>query len=176
MFGKKGAHLERPFKFLRIDGAFLVQIANGLAHIAFVEMLVKVWEPVQSLAVGAKSAASGALRRCQSPPCHKARLRLAAHPDPHFCPSRPDYEQVLMMERARPACQAADYGLQASFFALGRLALMPLAGWLLDGAGSAALVAALAVASAGMAALAGRWMGALARGLAHRNKERIKAL
>ena len=35
-----------------------------------------------------------------------------------------------MLERARPACQAADYGLQASFFALGRLALMPLAGWL----------------------------------------------
>ena len=82
----------------------------------------------------------------------------------------------LMMERARPACQAADYGLQASFFALGRLALMPLAGWLLDGAGSAALVAALAVASAGMAALAGRWMDALARGLAHQKKERIKAL
>ena len=82
----------------------------------------------------------------------------------------------LMMERARPACQAADYGLQASFFALGRLALMPLAGWLLDGAGSAALVAALAVASAGMAALAGRWMDALARGLVHRNKERIQAL
>ena len=82
----------------------------------------------------------------------------------------------LMMERARPACQAADYGLQASFFALGRLALMPLAGWLLDGAGSAALVAALAVASAGMAALAGRWMDALARGLVHQKKERIKAL
>ena len=82
----------------------------------------------------------------------------------------------LMMERARPACQAADYGLQASFFALGRLALMPLAGWLLDGAGSAALVAALAVASAGMAALAGRWMDALARELAHQKKERIKAL
>ena len=173
---KKSAHLERPFKFLRIDGAFLVQIANGLAYIAFVEMLVKVWEPVQSLAVGAKSAASVALRRCQSSPCHKARLRLAAHPDPHFCPSRPDGEQVLMLERARPACQAADYGLQASFFALGRLALMPLAGWLLDGAGSAALVAALAVASAGMAALAGRWMDALARELAHQKKERIKAL
>ena len=50
MFGKKGAHLERPFKFLCIDGAFLVQITNGLAHIAFIEMLVKVWEPVQSLA------------------------------------------------------------------------------------------------------------------------------
>ena len=82
----------------------------------------------------------------------------------------------LMMERARPACQAADYGLQASFFALGRLALMPLAGWLLDGAGSAALVAALAVASAGMAALAGRWMDALARGLVHQKKERIKDL
>mgnify|MGYP000934696105 CR=1 FL=1 len=82
----------------------------------------------------------------------------------------------LMMERARPVCQAADYGLQASFFALGRLALMPLAGWLLDSAGSAALVAALAVASAGMAALAGRWMDALARGLAHQKKERIKAL
>ena len=82
----------------------------------------------------------------------------------------------LMMERARPACQAADYGLQASFFALGRLALMPLAGWLLDGAGSAALVAALAVASAGMAALAGRWIDALARELAHQKKERIKAL
>lgn len=82
----------------------------------------------------------------------------------------------LMMERARPACQAADYGLQASFFALGRLALMPLAGWLLDGAGSAALVAALAVASAGMAALAGRWMDALARGQDHQKKERIKAL
>ena len=82
----------------------------------------------------------------------------------------------LMMERARPACQAADYGLQASFFALGRLALMPLAGWLLDGAGSAALVAALAVASAGMAALAGRWMDALARGQDHQKKERIQAL
>ena len=176
MPGKKGAHLERPFKFLCIDGAFLVQITNGLAHIAFIEMLVKVWEPVQSPAVGAKSAASVALRRCQSSPCHKARLRLAAHPDPHFCPSWPNCEQVLMLERARPACQAADYGLQASFFALGRLALMPLAGWLLDGAGSAALVAALAVASAGMAALAGRWMDALARGLVHQKKERIKAL
>lgn len=53
---------------------------------------------------------------------------------------------------------------------------MPLAGWLLDGAGSAALVVALAVASAGMAALAGRWMDALARELAHQKKEQIKAL
>ena len=42
MLGKKGAHLERPFKLLRINGAFLVQITNGLAHVAFVEMLVKV--------------------------------------------------------------------------------------------------------------------------------------
>ena len=82
----------------------------------------------------------------------------------------------LMMERARPACQAADYGLQASFFALGRLALMPLAGWLLDGAGSTALVAALAVASAGMAALAGRWIDALARGQDRQKKERIQTL
>ena len=80
-----------------------------------------------------------------------------------------------MLERARPACQAADYGLQASFFALGRLALMPLAGWLLDGAGSAALVAALAVASAGMAALAGRWMDALARGLAHQKRSEYRS-
>lgn len=129
MPGKKGAHLERPFKFLRIDGAFLVQIANGLAHVAFVEMLVKVWEPVQSLAVGAKSAASVALRRCQSSPCHKARLRLAAHPDPHFCPSRPDGEQVLMTERAprlpggglRPASQLLRFGAPGAH-AAGRLA------------------------------------------------------
>lgn len=62
-----------------------------------------------------------------------------------------------MMDFTRPGRQALDYGIQASFFALGRLALMPVAGWLLDRAGSASLMLALCVPALCVAALAWRW-------------------
>ncbi|MDO5288187.1 MAG: MFS transporter [Pseudomonadota bacterium] len=63
----------------------------------------------------------------------------------------------LMMDYARPAHRAVDYGVQASFYALGRLALMPIAGWLLDRSGNAGLLLALSVPALIVAALAWHW-------------------
>lgn len=54
---------------------------------------------------------------------------------------------ALMMEFARPSQRAADYGLQASLFALGRIAVAPLAGLLLDRLGYPGMLAALAAAA-----------------------------
>lgn len=64
---------------------------------------------------------------------------------------------ALMMNFARPGRQALDYGIQASFFALGRLTLMPVAGWMLDRTGSAGLLLALCMPALCVAALAWRW-------------------
>lgn len=63
----------------------------------------------------------------------------------------------LMMNFARPGRQALDYGIQASFFALGRLVLMPVAGWLLDRTGSAGLMLGLCLPALCVATLAWRW-------------------
>lgn len=54
---------------------------------------------------------------------------------------------ALMMEFARPGQRAADYGLQASLFALGRIAVAPLAGLLLDRLGYPGMLAALTAAA-----------------------------
>lgn len=54
---------------------------------------------------------------------------------------------ALMMEFARPSQRAADYGLQASLFALGRIAVAPLAGLLLDRLGYPGMLAALTAAA-----------------------------
>lgn len=62
---------------------------------------------------------------------------------------------ALMMEFARSECRAADYGLQASLFTLGRLAILPVAGQLLDRSGYGAMLAALALAALAVALLAG---------------------
>lgn len=54
---------------------------------------------------------------------------------------------ALMMEFARPSQRAADYGLQASLFALGRIAVAPLAGLLLDRLGYPGMLVALTAAA-----------------------------
>lgn len=54
---------------------------------------------------------------------------------------------ALMMEFARDGWRAADYGLQASLFTLGRIAVAPLAGLLLDRLGHSGMLAALAAAA-----------------------------
>jgi len=54
---------------------------------------------------------------------------------------------ALMMEFARGAWRAADYVLQASLFTLGRIAVAPLAGLLLDRLGHPGMLAALAAAA-----------------------------
>lgn len=60
---------------------------------------------------------------------------------------------ALMMEFARDGWQAADYGLQASLFTLGRIAVAPPAGLLLDRFGYPGMLAALAVAALAVALL-----------------------
>ena len=55
-------------------------------------------EPVQSLPVSVKSAASGSLRRCTSLPCPKARLRFAPCSSfrfPGFRPSQPNSAKTI---------------------------------------------------------------------------------
>ena len=58
---------------------------------------------------------------------------------------------ALMMEFARETARAADYGLQASLFTLGRIAGAALAGALLDRFGHAGMLAALAAAALAVA-------------------------
>ncbi|MFV0662385.1 MFS transporter [Denitromonas sp.] len=60
---------------------------------------------------------------------------------------------ALMMEFARDGWRAADYGLQASLFTLGRIAVAPPAGLLLDRLGYPGMLAALAAASLAVALL-----------------------
>jgi MFS family permease len=60
----------------------------------------------------------------------------------------------LMMSHARPGWQALDYGIQSSVFSLTRILAPPAAGLLLDAAGPAWMLAALAAASAGVLLLA----------------------
>lgn len=60
---------------------------------------------------------------------------------------------ALMMEFARDAWRAADYGLQASLFTLGRIAVAAVAGPCLDRFGYAGMLAALAAAALAVAAL-----------------------
>lgn len=60
---------------------------------------------------------------------------------------------ALMMEFARDGWRAADYGLQASLFTLGRIAVAPPAGLLLDRLGYPGMLAALAVAALAVALL-----------------------
>ncbi|MBH1984840.1 MAG: MFS transporter, partial [Burkholderiales bacterium] len=60
----------------------------------------------------------------------------------------------LMMYFARPGHSAADYGVQASLFAAGRLLVPLAAGALLDQIGYGGMLLALAVAMAGVTALA----------------------
>lgn len=60
---------------------------------------------------------------------------------------------ALMMEFARDAWRAADYGLQASLFTLGRIAAAPVAGVCLDRFGHAGMLAALAAVALAVAAL-----------------------
>lgn len=62
----------------------------------------------------------------------------------------------LMMSHARPGLQALDYGIQSSVFALTRIAAPLAAGVLLDIAGAAAMLAALAIGATGVLALAWR--------------------
>lgn len=62
----------------------------------------------------------------------------------------------LMMSHARPGLQALDYGIQSSVFALTRIAAPLAAGALLDIAGAAAMLAALAIGATGVLALAWR--------------------
>lgn len=62
---------------------------------------------------------------------------------------------ALMMEFARSECRAADYGLQASLFTLGRIAILPVAGQLLDRSGYPAMLATLALAALSVALLIG---------------------
>jgi len=60
---------------------------------------------------------------------------------------------ALMMEFARDGWRAADYGLQASLFTLGRILIAPPAGLLLDRLGYPGMLAALAVAALAFALL-----------------------
>lgn len=69
----------------------------------------------------------------------------------------------LMMSHARPGLQALDYGIQSSVFALTRIAAPLAAGVLLDIAGAAAMLAALAIGATGVLALAWR-QGRVLRG------------
>ncbi|OGG52321.1 MAG: hypothetical protein A3F84_19740 [Candidatus Handelsmanbacteria bacterium RIFCSPLOWO2_12_FULL_64_10] len=62
----------------------------------------------------------------------------------------------LMMDFARPQCQAADYGTQASLFTLSRLLVLPLAGAMLDRLGYAGMLSGLTLAMLGVWALAMR--------------------
>ncbi|KGD88165.1 MFS transporter [Achromobacter sp. RTa] len=60
----------------------------------------------------------------------------------------------LMMAHARPGLQALDYGIQSSVFSLTRILAPAAAGMMLDWAGPAWMLAALAAASAGVLWLA----------------------
>ena len=60
---------------------------------------------------------------------------------------------AMMMEFARDDWRAADYGLQASLFTFGRIAVAPPAGLLLDRLGYPGMLAALAVAALAVALL-----------------------
>lgn len=76
---------------------------------------------------------------------------------------------ALMMEFARDAWRAADYGLQASLFTFGRIAVAPLAGLLLDRFGYPGMLAALALAALPVALLIAAWRGSaisLSKGVA----------
>lgn len=69
----------------------------------------------------------------------------------------------LMMFFARDGHQAADYGLQASLFALSRLAVPVGAGFLLDRTGYAGMLCGLALAMGGVFVFALRGSGAVGR-------------
>lgn len=76
---------------------------------------------------------------------------------------------ALMMEFARDDWRAADYGLQASLFTFGRIAVAPLAGLLLDRFGYPGMLAALALAALPVALLIAAWRGSaisLSKGVA----------
>lgn len=60
----------------------------------------------------------------------------------------------LMMSHARPGLQALDYGIQSSVFSLTRILVPVAAGMMLDRAGPAWMLAALAAAAAGVLWLA----------------------
>lgn len=60
---------------------------------------------------------------------------------------------ALTMHFARPQAAAADYGLQSSLFALSRMLVPAVGGWLLDRAGYAGLLAGLAAAMLGVCLL-----------------------
>ncbi len=62
----------------------------------------------------------------------------------------------LMMDFARPQCQAADYGTQASLYTLSRLLMLPVAGVMLDRFGYAGMLSCLTLAMLGVFALAMR--------------------
>ena len=73
----------------------------------------------------------------------------------------------LMMYFARPGHSAADYGVQASLFAAGRLLVPLAAGALLDQIGYGGMLLALAVAMAGVTVLAFDSRALIARQAAH---------
>ncbi|WMD21770.1 MFS transporter [Achromobacter seleniivolatilans] len=73
----------------------------------------------------------------------------------------------LMMSHTRPGLQALDYGIQSSVFSFTRILAPLAAGLLLDAAGPAWMLAALAAASAGVLLLALRSAGSLLRHRLH---------
>lgn len=76
---------------------------------------------------------------------------------------------ALMMEFARDGWRATDYGLQASLFTFGRIAVAPLGGLLLDQLGYPGMLAALALAALPIALLIAAWRGSgisLSKGVA----------
>lgn len=74
----------------------------------------------------------------------------------------------LMMDFSRQYRQAVDYGIQASLFALGRIAVPPLAGWLLDLYDYPGMLLALALAAFMVLLLAGAGCVVVARGAQER--------
>lgn len=69
----------------------------------------------------------------------------------------------LMMDFAREYSQAADYGIQASLFALGRLAVPPVAGVLLDRYHYQGMLLTLTLAALGVVILAATQRHVIAR-------------